>query len=183
MEFRVLGPVEVIRGGQAVAAGGARARAVLAMLLLNANRVVSADRLAGGVWPDLEPDRAAANLQVRLTELRRALRAAGEADRLVTRPPGYIFRVTASELDVLRFEQLAAAGRAALAGGDAVGAARLLDDALALWRRRSPTWATCRSRVRSGRAWRARAWTPSSRGWTHCWRAGGIKRRSPSSRT
>jgi DNA-binding SARP family transcriptional activator/pimeloyl-ACP methyl ester carboxylesterase len=116
------------------AAGGARARAVLAMLLLNANRVVSADRLAGEVWPGLEPDRAAANLQVRLTELRRALRAAGEAERLVTRPPGYIFRVTVSELDVSRFEQLAAAGRAALAGGDAAGAARLLDDSLALWR-------------------------------------------------
>ena len=134
MEFRVLGPVEVVRGGQVFAAGGARARAVLAMLLLNANRVVSAGRLAGEVWPDLEPDRAAANLQVRLTELRRALRTAGEAGRLVTRPPGYIFRVAVGELDVSRFEQLAAAGRAALAGGDAAGAARLLDDSLALWR-------------------------------------------------
>ena len=134
MEFRVLGPVEVVRGGQVFAAGGARARAVLAMLLLNANRVVSAGRLAGEVWPDLEPDRAAANLQVRLTELRRALRTAGEAGRLVTRPPGYIFRVAVGELDVSRFEQLAAAGRAVLAGGDAAGAARLLDDSLALWR-------------------------------------------------
>jgi DNA-binding SARP family transcriptional activator/pimeloyl-ACP methyl ester carboxylesterase len=134
VEFRVLGPVEVVRGGQVFAAGGARARAVLAMLLLNANRVVSAGRLAGEVWPDLEPDRAAANLQVRLTELRRALRTAGEAGRLVTRPPGYIFRVAVGELDVSRFEQLAAAGRAALAGGDAAGAARLLDDSLALWR-------------------------------------------------
>ena len=134
MEFRVLGPVEVVRGCQVFAAGGARARAVLAMLLLNANRVVSAGRLAGEVWPDLEPDRAAANLQVRLTELRRALRTAGEAGRLVTRPPGYIFRVAVGELDVSRFEQLAAAGRAVLAGGDAAGAARLLDDSLALWR-------------------------------------------------
>jgi DNA-binding SARP family transcriptional activator len=134
VEFRVLGPIEVIHGGQAFAVGGARARAVLAVLLLNANRVVSADRLARELWPDLEPDRAAANLQVRLTELRRALRSAGEADRLVTRPPGYIFLAGADELDVLRFEQLAAAGRAALASADAAGAARLLTDSLALWR-------------------------------------------------
>ena len=134
MEFRVLGPVEVIHGGQVFAVGGARARAVLAMLLLDANRVVSADRLAGGLWPDLEPARAASNLQVRLTELRRALRSAGEADRLVTRPPGYLFLAGADELDVLRFEQLAAAGRAALANADAAGAARLLTESLALWR-------------------------------------------------
>ena len=134
MEFRLLGPVEVMNDGQAFTVGGARARAVLAMLLLNANRVVSADRLAEELWPGLGPARAAANLQVRLTELRRALRSAGGAGRLVTRPPGYVIRVTVNELDVLRFGQLAAAGRAALAGGDAAGAARLLDHSLALWR-------------------------------------------------
>jgi DNA-binding SARP family transcriptional activator/pimeloyl-ACP methyl ester carboxylesterase len=134
VEFRVLGPVEVIHGGQACAVGGARTRGVLAMLLLNANRVVSADRLAAELWPDLGPAKAAANLQVRLAQLRRALRSAGEADRLVTRPPGYVLAVTVNELDLLRFEQLAAAGRAALADGDRAAAARLLDDALALWR-------------------------------------------------
>ncbi len=74
------------------------------------------------------------NLQVRLTELRRALRTAGEAERLVTRPPGYVIGVSVNELDGLRFEQLAATGRAALAAGDLLAAARLLDDALALWR-------------------------------------------------
>src|SRR5580692_3612721 len=104
VEFRVLGPVEVIHGGRAFSVGGARTRAVLAMLLLNANRVVSADRLAGELWPDLGPERAAANLQVRLAELRRALRSAGAADRLVTRPPGYVFLVAVGELDVSRFE-------------------------------------------------------------------------------
>jgi DNA-binding SARP family transcriptional activator/pimeloyl-ACP methyl ester carboxylesterase len=133
VEFQILGPVEVTHGGETLAVGGARTRGVLAMLLLNANRVVSADRLARELWPGLGPDKAAANLQVRLTQLRGALRSAGEADRLVTRLPGYAFAVTVTELDVLRFEQLAATGRAALASGDPAAAARLLGDALALW--------------------------------------------------
>jgi DNA-binding SARP family transcriptional activator len=74
VEFRILGPVEVIQGGQACAVGGPRTRGVLALLLLNANRVVSADRLAEALWPELGPAKAAANLQVRLAQLRRALR-------------------------------------------------------------------------------------------------------------
>ena len=133
MEFRILGPIEAVHDGQPLPIG-ARARGVLAMLLLDANRVVSADKLAAELWPSLDPVRAAANLQVRLTELRRALRTAGEAERLATRPPGYFVGVSVDELDLLRFEQLAATGRAALAAGDAAAAARLLDEALALWR-------------------------------------------------
>jgi len=114
--------------------GGARTRAVLAMLLVNANRVVSADRLAGELWPGLDQDRAVSNLRVRLAELRRALRPVGEADRLATRPPGYQLRAAADELDVLQFEQLVLAGRDALTSGDPAAAARLLDESLALWR-------------------------------------------------
>lgn len=134
MEFHILGPLEVTHGGRSLAVGGARTRAVLAMLLLNANRVVSADQLADELWPGLGQHRAAANLQVRLSELRKALRSVGEPDRLATRSPGYLLRVAAEELDVLRFEQLAGAGRDALAAGDAAGAVRLLDRSLALWR-------------------------------------------------
>jgi DNA-binding SARP family transcriptional activator len=133
VEFHILGPVEVTHSRRSLAVGGARARALLAMLLLNANRVVSADRMADELWPGLGQERAAANLQVRLSELRRALRSVGESERLVTRPPGYLLQVTAEELDALRFEQLAAAGRQALAAGDAVGAVSLLDRALAPW--------------------------------------------------
>ena len=92
VEFRVLGPLEVTAGGQSLQVGGARTRAVLAMLLVHVNQVVSADRLAEELWPDHPAARAAANLQVRLSELRKALRSAGEADRLVTRPPGYLLR-------------------------------------------------------------------------------------------
>ena len=127
MEFHILGPLEVTDGARPLAVGGTRTRAVLAMLLLNANRMVPADRIADELWPELGQQRAAANLQVRLSELRRALRSVGEAGRLATRPPGYLLRVTAEELDVLRFEQLAAAGRDALAAGDAAGALGLLD--------------------------------------------------------
>ena len=134
MEFRVLGSLEVISGGRPLAIGGARSRAVLAMLVMNANRVVPADRLVEEMWPELAPDRAANNLQVRLSELRRAFRSAGEEDRLVTRAPGYLLRAAPAELDVLRFEELVAEGRASLAAGDAAIAEERLGEALGLWR-------------------------------------------------
>jgi DNA-binding SARP family transcriptional activator/pimeloyl-ACP methyl ester carboxylesterase len=134
VKFQVLGPLQVACGGQQLVVGGARTRAVLAMLLVNANRVVSADRLSGELWPGLNRERAVANLRVRLAELRRALRSVGEADRLATCPPGYQFSATAEELDVLQFEQLVRAARDALAGGDPATAAQVLDESLALWR-------------------------------------------------
>ena len=133
MEFRILGPLEVTAGGQPLEVGGARARAVLAMLIVHANRVVPADRLAEELWPGQPPGKAAASLQVRLSELRKAFRSAGEADRLVTRPPGYLLRVAPGELDAARFAALAAQAGAALAGGDPSAAAGQLDEALALW--------------------------------------------------
>jgi DNA-binding SARP family transcriptional activator/pimeloyl-ACP methyl ester carboxylesterase len=134
VEFRVLGPLEVAAGDRPLPVTGPRTRAVLAMLLVHANHVVSAGRLTEELWPGLPADKAAASLQVRLSELRRALRSAGEADRLATRPPGYLLRVTSGETDALRFEQLTAEGDAALAAGDAGTAAQRLDEALGLWR-------------------------------------------------
>ena len=134
MEFRVLGPLEVAVDGQSLGLAGVRTRAVLAVLLMHANQVVSSDRLLEELWPGQPADKATDSLQVRLSELRRALRSAGEADRLVTRAPGYLLRVAPGELDALRFEQLAAEGGTALAAGDAVAAAQCLDQALALWR-------------------------------------------------
>jgi DNA-binding SARP family transcriptional activator/pimeloyl-ACP methyl ester carboxylesterase len=134
VEFGVLGPLEVTVGGQSLGLAGARTRAVLAMLLVHANQVVSCDRLIEELWPGHPADKATDSLQVRLSELRKALRSAGEADRLVTQAPGYLLRVAPGELDALRFEQLAAEGNAALAVGDAATAARCLDRALELWR-------------------------------------------------
>jgi len=83
VEFGVLGPLEVTAGGRPLGLAGARTRAVLAMLIVHANQVVSSDRLTEELWPG-QP-RAGDSLQVRLSGLRKALRLAGEADRLVTR--------------------------------------------------------------------------------------------------
>jgi len=121
-------------GGRSLGLAGARARAVVTMLLVHANQVVSSDRLIEELWPGQPADRAADSLQVRLSELRKAFRSAGEADRLATRPPGYLLRVAAEELDALRFERLAAEGNAALRSGDAAAAAQRLDEALREWR-------------------------------------------------
>ena len=139
MEFRVLGPLEVISDNGPVEVGGARARAVLEMLLVRTNQVVSADRLVDELWPGQPADRAAASLQVRVAGLRKALRAAGEADRLVTRPPGYLLRAEPAEVDVLRFERLVEQGNAALAAGEPAVAAERLTTALTLWRGRPLT--------------------------------------------
>ena len=134
VDFGILGELEVLADGRVVRVGGPRTRAVLAMLVLRANQVVRADLLAEELWPGLPSARAAANLQVRLSELRGALRAAGEAGRLVTRPPGYVLRAAPDEVDATRFEELAGQGRAALESGDAPLAAKRLHAALALWR-------------------------------------------------
>jgi DNA-binding SARP family transcriptional activator len=134
VEFAVLGPLEVTARGQPLTLAGARTRAVLAVLLLHANLVVSADQLIDELWPGQPADRATGSLQVRLSELRKAFRSAGEADRLATRPPGYLLRVAPAELDARRFGQLAAEGDAALAVGDAATAAQRFDQALGLWR-------------------------------------------------
>jgi DNA-binding SARP family transcriptional activator/pimeloyl-ACP methyl ester carboxylesterase len=134
VEFGVLGPLEVTVGGQPLALHGARTRAVLAMLLAHANQVVSADRLIDELWPGQPADRATHSLQVRLSQLRQALRSAGEEGRLVTRTPGYLIQAAAGELDATRFGQLAAEGTAALASGDAPTAAQRLETALSLWR-------------------------------------------------
>ncbi len=128
MEFRILGPLEAFDGDRAIALGGTRQRALLAMLLLEAPRVVSTDRLIDELWPDERGAEKA--LQVAVSRLRKTL----GRDLIVTRPPGYELRVDAADLDLGRFEEFAAQGRAALAAGDAELASGKLDEALAQWR-------------------------------------------------
>ena len=134
VEFGILGPLEITAGGQPLPVQGARIRTVLAMLLVHANQVVPADRLTGELWAGQPAGGAAASLQVRVSQLRKALRPSGEAGRLVTRPPGYLIRVAPDELDARRFERLARDGETALAAGDDALAVRRLDEALGLWR-------------------------------------------------
>jgi DNA-binding SARP family transcriptional activator len=127
VEFRILGPLEILDGDRSLTLKGSRARALLVLLLTSANEVVSADRLVDELW-GARPPRAAANaLQYHVSRLRRAL--SGE-DVIVTREPGYLIRVEPDELDLLRFERLVADAR----DTQPEEAARILREALGLWR-------------------------------------------------
>ena len=140
MDFKILGPLEVLDGERRVAIGGARQRALLALLLLHANEVVSSDRLLAELWDaDGDADSASSKaLQVAISRLRRALEprlaSAQESRLLLTRAPGYELRIEPGVLDLQRFEQGVASGREALAAGKPGVAAQRLEEALALWR-------------------------------------------------
>lgn len=126
MEFRILGPLEVTEHGRLLALGGTKQRALLALLLLRANEVVSRDRLIDELWGGSPPGSGKTALQVHVSQLRKAL----GRNLILTQPPGYLIRVSDGELDLHRFEQLVAAARAE----EPVEAARLLREGLALWR-------------------------------------------------
>jgi YVTN family beta-propeller protein len=137
-EFGILGPLEVSRSGRAVPLGGPRQRAVLALLLVEANRVVSMDRLAEDIWGGHPPEGWVTTVQIYVSHLRRALepgRARGAAGEvLVTRGRGYLLRVDGEQLDAARFQDGFAAGRAALEAGRYAEAAGTLRTVLGLWR-------------------------------------------------
>src|SRR5215208_6579789 len=89
MEFRILGPLEVLDDGRTLDVGGAKQRSLLAVLLLNANTVVSSDRLIDALWGDQPPETAAKAIQVHVSRLRREL----GAERIETKAPGYVLRI------------------------------------------------------------------------------------------
>ena len=95
MEFRILGPLEVIDRGRRVALGGAKQRALLVVLLLHPNQVVSTDRLIDSLWGDRPPETAQTALQVHVSQLRKLL----GANRILTEPAGYVLRISPGELD------------------------------------------------------------------------------------
>ncbi len=130
MEFRILGPLEVWDEGREVSLGGPKRRALLAVLLLHPNEVVSADRLIDELWGEDSPERAAAALRVNVSRLRKAL----PQDVLTTRSPGYVIRVEPDQLDLARFERLVDEGRSLRARGLTAEASERLRDALSLWR-------------------------------------------------
>jgi predicted ATPase/DNA-binding SARP family transcriptional activator len=132
MEFGILGPVEAWRDGREVPLGGPKPRALVAMLLLADNDVVSRDRLIDGIWGGRPPSSAAHTLDDHVSRLRKAL----GPERIQTRAPGYVLHVEPGELDLERFERLLAEGRRARRDGDAGFAARALRQADSLWRGR-----------------------------------------------
>ena len=136
--FGILGPLEVRRSGRAVPLGGPRQRAVLAVLLLQANRVVSADRLVEDVWAGHAPEASLTSLQTYVFHLRRALEPGrprgGAAEVLATRDRGYLLQVSPERLDAAVFEDGLAAGLAALEAGRHSQAREGLGRALGLWR-------------------------------------------------
>ena len=135
MEFRILGPLDVLDEGKPIPVIGARQRTLLAILLVNANAVVSTDRLIDELWGETPPDGAANALQATVSRLRRALRPAAGRDGagILTRSPGYLLAAEADAIDASCFERRVAEGRMALAAGEPARAAALLGPALALW--------------------------------------------------
>jgi DNA-binding SARP family transcriptional activator/class 3 adenylate cyclase len=134
MEFRILGPLEVSDAGHPLALPGRKARALLAILLLHANEVVSAERLIDALWGEAPPETAANTLQVYVSQLRKSLPSGKEILRTTGR--GYLLQVAPGQLDLARFEELVRDSRGA---DDPAEASLLLRDALSLWRGRALT--------------------------------------------
>jgi YVTN family beta-propeller protein len=146
MDYRILGSFEVRMEGRLVGLGGEKPRALLAILVLHRNEVVSADRLIDDLWGESPPETALRTLRAYVSRLRKALGANGaspdESDRasgadggvLVTQGHGYVLRVAPGELDVERFGEMADRGREALAARKPREAAAMLSEALAIWR-------------------------------------------------
>jgi predicted ATPase/DNA-binding SARP family transcriptional activator len=132
VEVRLLGHVEVRRGPETLPVEGTRRKTLLAVLALNHGKVVSADRLIHLLWGDDVSTGTAHNLRAHVSNLRKVLGA--DAPKLVSRPPGYLFDIDGDAIDVVRFERLAAAGRAASRQHDLERGLAQLRAALALWR-------------------------------------------------
>jgi DNA-binding SARP family transcriptional activator len=126
MEFRVLGPLEVLRDGLPGDIRGSKRRALLALLVLHANEVVRNDRLIDELWGERPPANASAALQNHVSRLRKEL----GSEVLVTKPWGYVLRAEPGEVDLQRFEELVAEAKALPARERQ---AKLVE-ALALWR-------------------------------------------------
>jgi len=127
VEFRVLGPLEAVEGGQAVDLPRRKHRALLAVLLLHVGEPMSADRLVDELWGETPPRTARDALQNYVSLLRKAL----GGDLLVTQGAGYLLDIDVEQVDLGRFERLCAEGRTAV---DADTRARRLREGLALWR-------------------------------------------------
>jgi class 3 adenylate cyclase/DNA-binding SARP family transcriptional activator len=140
VEFRVLGPLQVVDAGGVVALGSAQQRAVLALLILHAPEPVSLDRLIDELWGERPPATAQHAVQVYVSGIRKLLRVRGADVAVRTSPSGYALDVDAGRVDAGRFERLLAESQRVLAE-DPSDARALFEEALALWR--GPALADC----------------------------------------
>ncbi len=140
LQVRLLGPFEVVQAGRPVPVGSAKQRAVLALLALQAGKVVSSERLCRLLWEDDEPASPTATLQSLVSRLRRALATPSSAssaaprDVLRTREPGWVLDVDVAAVDALEFEALTARARRRMERGEFEAAAADLAEAVGLWR-------------------------------------------------
>ena len=137
VDFRILGPVEVVSGGHRVPIEGRRTRVLLATLLVWRNQTISLDALIDGLWPQGPPAAARSTLHAHISRLRRALATAGPLagnERISRKPPGYELRTLDGEVDADRFERMLALAEAALQEKRFTSASSMLHDALTLVR-------------------------------------------------
>jgi DNA-binding SARP family transcriptional activator len=136
MDFRILGPLEVLDDGRKLTLAGSKSRALLALLLLHANETLTTDRLIDDLWGERPPAGAAKTLQMHISRLRKALAGEGGSGSgpIVTRERGYELTLDPELVDSHRFERLVAEARADFDGGDAESTVTELEEALALWR-------------------------------------------------
>ncbi len=129
-EYRILGPLEAADGTDRLPLARGKARALLARLLLDANRTVSVEAIVDALWGEDVPASATKMVHVYVSQLRKVL----PDGALQTRPPGYVLEVAPEAVDLARFLRLHEEGRGALAEGDGATAAACLRAGLALWR-------------------------------------------------
>ncbi len=136
IEFRILGPLEILVDGAPVRIGGRKERALLTLLALHAGEVLGPDRLIEGLWGEAPPASAMKTLQTYVVHVRRALEqgAPGAQSPILTRARGYLLDVAAEGIDAGRFERLVAEGRLALGERRYQAASDVLREALSLWR-------------------------------------------------
>jgi DNA-binding SARP family transcriptional activator len=133
VEFRILGPLEVVEDGNPVALGTLKERIVLGVLLLHANEFVSRERLIDDLWGEAPPPTARKAVNVYVSKLRKALSRSGD-DPIATASGGYRLRIEPDELDAERLGQLLSEARESVSGGEHEVAAERFREALALWR-------------------------------------------------
>lgn len=137
MRYGVLGRLTIVRGDDAVTIGSYRQRSLLALLLINANRVVSTERIISELWSDDVDSGRQGALWVHMSNLRSALEPSrgrrGESSVILTRSPGYVLKAADEDVDSRQFQHLLAEGRA-LIERDPAAASLLIGEALALWR-------------------------------------------------